>query len=361
MSNLRFIADNGVILPKHFLWNDAISEFCQTENFAFLADRFGYLNKFSRIRAAAISENMFPKGNSIQSFNDIMIERASYFAELCLKENKLCYVLWSGGCDSTAVVSAFLASNKDLSFLRVIYTNSSIIEYKEFYNFLIQNNIKMELVYASDIFLKAYTYAFEGNVVLTGFPADQLFGSIIGQSYPKDTTKTHWTEYLNKDIANQQYEAAFKHYGIPVKTIAEFLWFNNFALKWDYVCYPALWMSNIHHKNIIPFYNTKDFEDWSVSNYDILHKYDQKDYKKYKIQIKDFIYSITKLNSVYNLKKQPSLERAYTIDKVTSDTHINIISALDDENNIITSQYIGTKDIHKDGYCCVNIMRRYLK
>ena len=252
MANLRFIADTGVILPNHFLWTDAISEFCRTENFAFLSDRFGFLNNFSKIKAAAISKNKFPKGNNVLSFSDIMIKRASYFTELCLKENKLCYVLWSGGCDSTAVITAFLACSKDLSFLRVLYTTSSLIEYKEFYNFLIKNNIKVELVYASELFLKAYDYARDGNIVLTGFPADQLFGSIIGQTYPKDTTKTHWTEFLNKDIANQQYEAAFQHYGIPVKTIAEFLWFNNFALKWDYVCYPALWMKNIHHNNIIP-------------------------------------------------------------------------------------------------------------
>ena len=364
MAKLRFIADNGVTLPKYFQWSDAISVFCRSENFAFLADRFGFLNQFSKINAASITKYEFPNGNFTKTFYDIMIKRATEIYNICSSLYKKCYIMWSGGCDSTAMIAAFIECGINLSFIHILHTKSSVIEYKEFYEFLIKNNINMELVNASQLFKKAQMYAEQGHIVLTGFPADQLFGSIVGQTYPKDTSKTHWTEFLNEDIANQQYEAAFQHYNIPIKTVAEFLWFNNFVLKWDYVCYAGLWMNNSHHSNIIPFYNTYDFEAWSVANYDILHKYDQKSYKKYKIQMKDFIYKVTKLKSSYLLKKIPSLEKAYNIDNVDTSSNIISISALDDENNIIImSERLYNKDniSLKYGILCASIMRKYLK
>ena len=362
MSNLRFIASQDVILPKWLKWNDAITEFCKKEHFAFLSDRFGYLNQFSNVRAAEISKDKFPTGNLSLSFYDIIVNHASSIAKHCLTNNKKCYVMWSGGCDSTSILSAFLECGYELSFLNVLYTKSSIEEFPDFFYF-IKDKICMELLHSLSIYDKAISIASEGNIVLTGFPADQLFGSIIGQSYPKDTTKTHWTEFLNKDIANQQYEAAFQYYGIPVKTIAEFLWFNNFALKWDYVCRSGLWMNNIDHKNIIPFYDTREFEEWSVANYDILHKYDQKDYKNYKIQMKDFIYKTTKIKSVYNLKKIPSFGYAYDVDDIKETIYPNKLSYIDDENNIefINIDKKSTEIQKLYGLYCMQIFKKFLK
>ena len=363
MANIRFIASQDIIFPDYFRPKDAISEFCRTEHFGFLADRFGYLNQFSKYRAAAISRDEFPNGNSSKALNDIMLDRASYFSNYCMKENKKCYIMYSGGCDSSAIISAFLESGYDLSFLIVLYTKSSIEEFPELFSLLLKRKINLQLVKFEDLITTAHELAKCENIVLTGFPADQLFGSVIGQTYPKDTSKTHWTEYLKSDIANQQYESAFQHYGLKVNTIAEFLWFNNFALKWDYVCYPALWMNNIHHKNIIPFYNTKYFEEWSVSNYDILHKYDQKDYKNYKIQMKDFIYKTTGIKDVYSLKKIPSFGYAQRIDGETHKRQYKI-SLLNDEE-IIESIDI-PKQNNKNimelyGFYCIRLMKKYLK
>jgi hypothetical protein len=362
MSNLRFIADRGVILPDYFKWNDAISVFCKHGYYAFLADRFGYLNNFSPIRAAEISKYKFPTGSYSKSFYDVMMDRASYIKNICDRNNIHCYIMWSGGCDSTGVVSAMLESGLKAEYIHILYTISSINEYKDFYEYMKARGVQFEQVSYANLFDVAYFYAEKGHIVLTGFPADQLFGSVIGQTYQKDTTKIHWTEFLNEDVANQQYECAFKYYNIPISTVAEFLWFNNFVLKWDYVCYPSLMMINKHNNNIIPFYNDISFEEWSVANFDVLHKYDQKNTSMYKLELKNFIYKITNLKSIFFLKKIPSLARAYEMEPNNTLNKVRI-SGIDDDSNIITSERnIGNdNELIVSGLCASSIMRRFLK
>lgn len=364
MAKLRFVADRGARLPLYYLWDDAISRFCAAEDFAFLADRFGYLNQFTRINAAAISEGKLPAFDSTIGFSTCMESRASAIYSKCARQGCRCYVLWSGGCDSTGVVSALIDVGFPLDKLTVIYTRSSLEEYLEFFQYLVALGVGTHLVNALDIFPTALSLAKQGDIVLNGFPADQLFGSIIGQNVPYDTTKTHWTEYLKADKANQQYEAAFQYYGFPIKTVAEFLWFNNFALKWDYTCYSGLMMVNETHENIIPFYDTQEFQDWSASNFDILHTYDQKDVSKYKIQMKDYIHKVTRLDSVYGLAKVPSLAKAYYIEAVVTPRDHVTVSALDDAGIVTTMTVSGGPygaDMATAGKCCASIMRRYLK
>lgn len=370
MANLRCIFDRRAYLPSYMQWEDAISCFCRTEGFAFLADRFGYLNQFTRIRAAAISQGSFPKSDSNQTFADCMRKRVSTILTDSAGANSQIHIMWSGGCDSTGVVSAFLEQLDSRDRLNVLYTASSLLEYHEFFTYLQSIGVPTQLLQASELIPTALTYAKRGDIVLTGFPADQLFGSIIGQSWAGDTTKDHWTEYLKRcvkkyDVANQQYEAAFAHYGIPVSTVAEFLWFNNFALKWDFVCYPALITHTETHDNIVPFYQHRIFEDWSLSNFDWLHAYDQKDPANYKLPLKSYIYDVTKMSSVFALRKVPSLAYADRIDDKARATDIATVAAIDDENYItvvhlpVANKYWSTAA--RDGYACASIMRRYLK
>lgn len=373
---LRCILDNGVILPKKFRWDDAISLFCRKEQFGFLADRFGYLNQFTKINAASISEGKFPISNYTKSLSEIMIDRATYIVNYCRENNYKCVVLWSGGCDSTAILASLIAVCSDLSFITVLHTTSSIDEYPEFYNLFVKNKFKTHQANAAEIYDIALKYALSDCIVVTGFPADQLFGSIIGQKYPKDTTKEHFSVFLkdnqyednnlvykSADEAISQYEAAFEYYNIPVKTIAEFLWFNNFALKWDYVCNWIPCVTHSQSNNILSFYNTYDFECWSVSNFDILHKYDQKDYRNYKIQLKDFIYSIVKLKSVYQLRKIPSIQNSFNKDGVTG-FNLTKLSALDSYNTLLTVELpltcVGSRDTRMS-LCAASILRRFLK
>lgn len=361
MARLRFIADRGVNLPTYYCWGDAISSFCKSEDFAFLADRFGFLNQFTRIDAAAIHEGKLPRFDSSVDFETCMVSRVADIYQRCTKQQCRCYVLWSGGCDSTAVVAALLDAEFPLESLEVIYTKSSVEDYPEFFDYMKTRGVSLTWVPGYGIFHTALERARDGDIVLTGFPADQLFGSILGQRYPGDTTKTHWTKYLSSDLANQQYEAAFEHYNIPITTIAEFLWFNNFALKWDYVCYPGLMMCNDHHPNIISFYDTQAFQDWSASHFDVLHQYDQKDVPHYKIQMKDYIYAVTRLKSVYGLQKVPSIAHAELLEPNPTNPILGV-SAIDDAE-VITTMPIGHTlgGMRDAGLASTRILRRYLK
>lgn len=357
MAKLRFIAAGDANLPSAYCWDNAISVSCMKGGFPFMADRFGYLNQFSPVDAAAISEGLFPSGSSTKTFDDCMMSRAESLAQQASEV----VVMWSGGCDSTAVVSAFLDVLSNHKRLTILYTQSSIDENPDFHELLRKTDVKLELVPANELFPIGFHYAQDGKLVITGFPADQLFGSIIGQKFPGDTTKTHWTEYYHSDLVNQQYEAAFSYYGIPIKTVAELLWFNNFALKWDMMAHVMLMMIQRHHDNVVPFYMVYDFEEWSVSNFDILHKYDQKEAVNYKVQMKDFIYQKTKLSSVYNLRKQPSIINAFIRDNQSNFGNYISVAALDDEG-VITRVGKKYRDFADDiGVCSATILRKYLK
>lgn len=361
MAKLRFIADRGVNLPAYWNWNDAISSFCRSEGFAFMADRFGFLNQFTRINAAAIDENRLPAFDSTIDFATCMNTRAEELLESCLRRGCKLHIMWSGGCDSTAVVAAMLHVGFPIEQLEVVYTKSSVEDYPEFFEYMKAAGLTLTLIPGYDIFPAANFRATNGGIVLTGFPADQLFGSIIGQRFEGDTTKTHWTEYLKSDVANQQYEAAFEHYNIPITTVAEFLWFNNFALKWDFVCYSGLMMCGEHHQNVTPFFDTQSFQDWSASNFDVLHRYDQKDAEHYKIQMKDYIYNLTKLPSVYRLQKVPSLAHAELLEPHPTN-HVYTVASLDDAGVVMTRPiYPRRKPLTGAGIAATQLMRLYLK
>ena len=180
MAKLRCIFDRHVMLPPHFRWNDAISSFCGKEAFAFLADRFGYLNQFTRINAAAISEGKLPSFASTIDFSTCMGSRAAELLARCERDGCHCYVLWSGGCDSTGVLSALISVGFPRGMLTVLYTKSSLEENPEFFSFIQSLGFAVELVTARTMFTVALSYASRGDIVLTGFPADQLFG-VAGQ------------------------------------------------------------------------------------------------------------------------------------------------------------------------------------
>jgi hypothetical protein len=237
-------------------------------------------------------------------------------------------------------------------------TKTSLMENPDFYDFLVKKQIKIHIVSIKDIFRVALNYAKNGDLVIYGFPADQLFGSVIGQTCEGDTTKEHFSCFLKADKAIQQYEEAFQHYNLPIKTIAEFLWFNNFALKWDYVCNWTVASEHATHDNIVSFFNTFDFECWSLSNFDVLHKYDQKDVKNYKIEMKNFIYEVVALDSVFALKKVPSI--AYAEMSESPSAPMTAISAIDDAGGIHTV-HIPKGNSHRVGLYAASLLRKFLK
>ena len=79
---------------------------------------------------------------------------------------------------------------------------------------------------------------------------------------------------------------------IEVKNVFDLLWWFNFSIKWEYVnrrIFIRFFDNANLHKNY-SFFNTQDFQKWSLANHSIKHK---NTWMTYKQPAKDFIERIT--------------------------------------------------------------------
>lgn len=174
--------------------------------------------------------------------------------------------------------------------LHVVYTKYSVEEYPAFFEHLRAAGVAMHFVLPGRALDKAQQQAMEKGYALTGWCADQLFGSLINHNYP-DWYFRDWRDWIGFDDAVGQFEEAFRHYGLPVRTLGEFLWFMNFSCKYDFVKYTDVMLTGRLTGRMLSFYDTPEFNAWSVSNFDVLHQYPQQDAEHYKAQLKDYIFA----------------------------------------------------------------------
>ena len=306
MINKEIYIAKPVSINKYYNDYDPLSLFANKTGFSVLRDRFGYLNVFSPWNLYK-QYKKFPSSCCSLSFSYLMDKRANDIIEKIKKENKQLYIFLSGGVDSTAMTIAILKSiNKELkNAIHIIINSVTEFENPEFVKHLYNYNI--DIIHCKSNSLDdIQEKILETDYALVGWAADQLFGSIINQSYP-DWYKKDWKEWLIKTTyigcshikskiyeSIDQFEEAFNFYNLPIHTFGEFAWFMNFSAKYDIVTHNDVLYSGKLTNRMISFYDTEEFNDWSVSNFDNLHNYPQQDTEHYKIELKNYIYSYNK-------------------------------------------------------------------
>lgn len=272
---------------------DVLSVYAAKTGFPIVRDRFGYLNKYCTTWNLSPHTEPFPFTGSTKFFSDIMDERAAEIVKFIREkgEDASLSIMLSGGVDSTAMTIAIfkqLDSWCDSDNFVVVYDKDSREEYPEFIDWLENKQEFLTPVEIKPEEKESYqkNKHDKGQYTLLGWAADQLFGSIVNQSLPEELYYAHYNKWLQID--NQDIE-----FPLPVKTLGEFLWYMNFACKYNVVCNDHLLYSGdaSHKSNMIVFYDTPDFQSWSVSNFDILHKHAQQgDPRYYKTPLKEYIY-----------------------------------------------------------------------
>lgn len=290
---------HGMSYPNGY--TDALSVFAGKTGFYLLRDRFGVLNNHSPYRLYEPHIPMF-RSDCTKEFSDIMDKRAEELIALSIRENKILYVFLSGGVDSTALTIALLkASNGDYKNIHIVYTKYSVEEYPLFFEYLEKTGITLQMASPGRALDEAHAKATQEGFAVSGWCADQLFGSQINHNYQGWYFKD-WRPWIGFDDAVQQLEEAFKIYGLPIRTFGEFAWFMNFSCKYDFVKYTDVMLTGKITGCMIPFYDTEDFNSWSVSNFDILHLHPQQETEHYKKQLKDYIFSFNKDTAYYKNK-----------------------------------------------------------
>lgn len=262
----------------------------------FCADRFGILNKYSCYRVAEFNEK-FPKAKNL-SLSDICDNRA---VEL-MNQNKPIVVLWSGGVDSTAIVSSFLKNNIPLDQLTVAYSAMTEEEYPLFLETMRKQGVNLQ---RKDN-IPAYCNELSDCLIINGWCADQLFGSDVHR-FNIELYNKPWKEgiremlitrgiHLNEkslEALENVYSDYAQKLGLEISEFCEFAWMYNFSIKWTFVREAAklICVNKVTRDCVVNFFETDDFQSWSVSNFDNIKKHNVfKEPKFYKQPLKQYVF-----------------------------------------------------------------------
>ena len=268
-------------------------------------------------------------------FNDICDQRALEIFRISKDENKKIALMWSGGIDSTTVLTSFLKNiqSNDLENITIFLSTASIIENPIFYQKFIAGKIKCESIYnlvVDDNFLNHY-------IIIHGDPGDCIFGPSVGVfenllddnrhrlpwknnipiikqglfssvSVPVDsdylTGFTNW--YVDK-ISNNLIEVNPD----GIESIADWWWWHYFNFKWEFsisrpffnyqhsVIRKSLSIENIQSYAKNTFFNTTQFQLWSYSN---LKTHIGNSKKDHKMAAKKYIFELDQNLEYFNNK-----------------------------------------------------------
>jgi len=203
--------------------------------------------------------------NYESSFNMCFEDICSIQANDILKIGKRVNVLWSGGLDSTCALVALLSNAKEKDQIRILANYNSIIESGYMY----------------DTFFKRYDTKIdtklnfnENELFITGALGNQLFSlgafDVENKISVDDIDKPYRNVFSKEKI--EFYEPALAKSPKPIITVEDFLWFENFAFKWDHqrIAMIIKWLQPNSVDNYLDqvygFYYNRLFEHWSIQS-----------------------------------------------------------------------------------------------
>lgn len=259
-----------------------------------------------------IVKNQFPIPKIDHNFNktyeDICDQTAVEIVNKVMDSNKKIRVLWSGGIDSTLILATFLKHGyKDI--LEVGLSTESIAENYNFY----KNHLLGQVTLFSATDLRSL--ASDNHILVGGEYNDQLLGSNLLPTFVKyfDVDKLHEdfnvdqlkkvfsSRYIkNVDLWIDIYLSIADKSPVPIKTNLDFHWWINFSCKWQGLYYrlASYFPEDYDLKNYCHFFQTEDFQRWSLINHSQLFNR----WEDYKSICKDLIWQFDKDN-VYRDRK----------------------------------------------------------
>ena len=237
--------------------------------------------------------------------------------ELLARAEKLgapLYILWSGGIDSTLVLVSLLkhASDAQKSGLVVLLSEASIEENPRFYQDHIRGRLRCEssATFPSLIGTLALLVSGEHNDQIFGAETSgammKRFGNdVIHKAYDRELFITFFSEKIQvREVAVfyvDLFERLRKIAPVNVASNHDVIWWFSFAVKWQSVYTRTIAYATAHNRKLLtndylsnfyaPFYNTDEFQLWSMNNLD---KKIKDEWRTYKWPAKDIIYDYTK-------------------------------------------------------------------
>lgn len=233
--------------------------------------------------------NFLPKSKEYFLPFDTITDERSRHLEIYSKNYDSILVFWSGGIDSTLILSAILKnwSVEELKKIHVVLNKHSIEENQNFYNSKIENKIK---IINSDDFFSGRRLINKNEIYVMGDPGDaissyqnlerfdQMYPGFYKKSWRKniDVLISYFTHQLFDDSGSFTYKKIVRSLNsnqIETETIFDFLWWIMFNWGYDKTLYNILWqftpefnldVKNFMEKNYFSWFNTIEYQTWSV-------------------------------------------------------------------------------------------------
>jgi len=265
--------------------------------------------------------------------------------EICL--------MYSGGIDSSVVLSSFidlLGVDVAAKKVNILMSQESILENPVMWEKFIRPHFKItnsKLYHRNGID--------ESKILVFGELNDQLFGSdilknisiwaghdMLNNTFTVDVGIRYLTEYCKMNI---QYATTWSELLIENlkscphhnSSVWDTFWWYNFALKWINVYYRYLMRCNITTEitqeqidtSYCAFFNTEDFQLWSMNNNEDKH---QGTWDSYKYAGKKLVAEVTQDSNFFNRTKKNSLQNVLMLSNPTNYVFENnvMVRAIDD-------------------------------
>ena len=242
--------------------------------------------------------------SSLPSFADLMESRAVELINL-VGSGKI-FVFWSGGLDSTGVLVA-LMKNCPLDQIVVVMSETSVVEAPVFFERYIKDKMQIRWMEHGIVAPHIRAGIAEG-IVVTGEIGDQLFGTVNFEGVPDEKLMGPWRDGVrNGDSA--QYEEFVRACPRELDNYADFLWWSNYSDKYQHVQMRMILevKNSILEQNTFHFFDSSDFNDWTVTA-PISLKFPDMNQKKYKHSLRSYIYDYDgDLSYFENKEKERSL------------------------------------------------------
>jgi hypothetical protein len=234
-------------------------------------------------------------------FKDIALEQAQSIVKRANGQH--INISWSGGLDSTGALFS-LMEFAEPGQLKVFCNYNSIVESGPLFDKYIKGR---NIDYCLTTPLMHPT--FDEGLIVSGYLGDQLFGQYHNLQ-PEHFTMS-WKDYLNSKQVEVM-ECILENFpGEPVVTVPEYLSFNEINSKWQMG--KTNRMRNMPKDiatRMINFYETVDFQKWSLGRYE--EKYLTADKTTHKWAIKKLLKELMKSDT-------------YAMNKIVQTSHYHIL------------------------------------
>lgn len=307
-----------------------------------------------------------------ETFSQVTDQRAIELKDAMQQRNRELAVFWSGGIDSTLVLSAIIKNFQadELKHVTVIANDRSYFENPVFFHQAIER-YQLKTVNFTNFSNTMIQQLFDKYLVTDGEPADKLWISqncmqfeakyghgLLEKSYKSTADKMieFMSDYMPTARANIYYKYLIQNIeetGAEIETLGDLFWWINFNFHW--VEHLLIWYYQFpiknfntyrtYKQNYMPWYHTDAYQLWS--RWDRPKKLVFDRHELYKFPAKQYIHDVVKDTYSLNYKSKLASPKKPFLEKVPASV---VILA---DGSVLDHSDSGTLEKFISQYCLV--------